>query len=136
MNTNFGERIKQLRKKRGLNQSELAKILGVSRTMISAYESDMRKPSYENLIAIVMYFNISMDWMFGNAGDKDPVILDLSKFEDDQAAVIQNIAWTYAQKNMLHDYYEAQMRIRDKQLEEDHAAYYEYVEMNEKKPTI
>ena len=99
MNINFGERIKLLRKKRRLNQSELAKILGVSRVMISSYESDMRKPSYENLISIVMYFNVSMDWMFGNAGDKEPQLLDLSKLENEQAAVIQDIARTYEQRN-------------------------------------
>jgi len=102
MNTNFGDRIKHLRKKRGLNQSELAEILGVSRTMISAYESDMRKPSYENLITIVMYFNVSMDWMFGNADEKEPIMLDLSKFKDEQAAVIQNIARTYEERNGYH----------------------------------
>ena len=102
VNTNFGERIKHLRKKRGLNQSELANILGVSRTMISSYESDMRKPSYDNLIAIVMYFNVSMDWIFGNAGDSEPNALDLSKFNDEQAAIIQNIARAYEENNGYH----------------------------------
>jgi Predicted transcriptional regulators len=100
MNTNFGERIKHLRKQRDLNQSELAKILGVSRTMISAYESDMRKPSYENLMEIVSYFNVSMDWMFGNVeNDKMTSLLDLSKFKKEQAIVLQNMAQEYADIN-------------------------------------
>lgn len=37
-------RIKQLRKEKGLNQQQLAEIIGVSRAAIAYYETDQRTP--------------------------------------------------------------------------------------------
>ena len=46
----FSMRLKQLRAAKGMTQSEVALYVGVSRSVISAYESDLRYPSYEILI--------------------------------------------------------------------------------------
>lgn len=65
MDVNFGERIKTLRKRKSLTQADLADMLGVSKTIVSAYESGLRKPSYDVLVQIALIFGVSMNWMFG-----------------------------------------------------------------------
>lgn len=44
-----GQRIKTARKKAGITQAELGKILGVSGSMIAQYETDKRNPKYDTL---------------------------------------------------------------------------------------
>ena len=61
----FGERIKMIRKLRGFTRSEFAKLLGVSRPLIAAYETGTREPSLKNLIALVQTLNIDTDWLLG-----------------------------------------------------------------------
>ena len=61
----FGERIKMIRKLRGFTRSEFAKLLGVSRPLIAAYETGTREPSLKNLIALVQALNIDTDGLLG-----------------------------------------------------------------------
>ena len=61
----FGNRLKDLRTKKGLSQEQLAHQLGVTKSMISAYETSMRMPSYRVLIKIALLFNVSTDYLLG-----------------------------------------------------------------------
>lgn len=62
---NFNNRLKQLRQKHKLTQSELADILGLKPTAISNYESKRNEPSFEKLIALSKYFDVSCDYLLG-----------------------------------------------------------------------
>ena len=53
----FHTRLKQLRQKHNLTQSELADILGLKPTAISNYEAGRNEPSFEKLIALSKYFD-------------------------------------------------------------------------------
>ena len=55
--------LKELRLKRGINQSELAKILGLNMSTISAYERGIRKPSKKILIKLSNLFEISLEYL-------------------------------------------------------------------------
>ena len=48
-----------------MTQTMLADRIGVSKSMISSYESNGRQPSYESLYKLAKFFNISMDYLFG-----------------------------------------------------------------------
>ncbi len=61
----LGYRLKLLRKQRRLSQSELGKLLGVSKVSISGYEKGTRVPSMENFLTILNVFNISADYILG-----------------------------------------------------------------------
>ena len=61
----YSERIKQLRKERGLSQDQLAKILGVSRSTVGMYETGKREPDFESCEAIADFFNVDMDYLLG-----------------------------------------------------------------------
>lgn len=57
----FGEKLQELRKSRGLTQEELAEALFVSRTAVSKWESGRGYPSIDSLKEISNYFSVSID---------------------------------------------------------------------------
>ena len=61
----FNLRLKQLRQRHKLTQSELAEILGLKPTAISNYESKRNEPSFDKLIALSNYFDVSCDYLLG-----------------------------------------------------------------------
>lgn len=60
----FSDRLKQLRLDKGENQSDLAKLLGVSVQSYSAYEGS-REPKYELLCKLSQHFNVTTDYLLG-----------------------------------------------------------------------
>lgn len=62
---NFNIRLKQLRQKHKLTQSELADILGLKPTAVSNYESRRNEPSFDKLISLSKYFDVSCDYLLG-----------------------------------------------------------------------
>lgn len=70
---NFNNRLKQLRLSHKLTQSELANILGLKPTAISNYESKRNEPSFEKLIALSEYFDVSCDYLLGVTDSYLPV---------------------------------------------------------------
>lgn len=61
----FGEKIKELRKMRGLTQPELAKELGVSNGMISNWENNVNEPGLSHIKNIAIFFDVSADFIVG-----------------------------------------------------------------------
>lgn len=57
----FGEKLLQLRKSRGLTQDELAEALHVSRTAVSKWESGRGYPSIDSIKEISRYFSVTID---------------------------------------------------------------------------
>ncbi len=57
----FHEKLKELRKNRGLTQEELSEALFVSRTAISKWESGRGYPGIDSLKEISKYFSVSID---------------------------------------------------------------------------
>ena len=59
----FGEKLKKLRKARGLSQEQLADELQVSRQAISKWELGESTPDTDNLVALSDYFGVSIDYL-------------------------------------------------------------------------
>ena len=70
---NFNIRLRQLRQKHRLTQGELAEILGLKPTAISNYESKRNEPSFDKLIALSRYFDVSCDYLLGMSDAYLPV---------------------------------------------------------------
>lgn len=66
MNTT-ANRIKELRKKAGLNQSQLAQQTGISEQSISKYERGQRNPKIENLEVLANFFKVPVSYLRGEA---------------------------------------------------------------------
>lgn len=63
--TTSGERLKELRKERGLTLRELADKLHMTNSNISMMELGQRGISNENLIAFCNFFDVSADYLLG-----------------------------------------------------------------------
>ena len=59
----IGERIKKLRKQKGLSQEEVAKHLEVQRSTISLYESGDATPPVTTIIKLARLFNVTTDYI-------------------------------------------------------------------------
>lgn len=60
------KRIKELRKQKGLTQSELASLSGISKSVISSYENAVHQPPYDILIKMSKLFGVTSDYLIGN----------------------------------------------------------------------
>ena len=61
----IGERIKRLRKEKGVTQVQLAKDLNINKSTIGHYETNKRRPEYEILILLAQYLETSTDYILG-----------------------------------------------------------------------
>lgn len=84
----FGNRLKTLRLQHNLTQSQLAQKLGVTKSVISAYETGIRMPSYDILIAIARIFKVTTDHLLGIEQKQN---LDLSGLTNDEVNAITNL---------------------------------------------
>jgi transcriptional regulator with XRE-family HTH domain len=65
----FGERLHLLRKSKKLQAKELAEAIGLKRRIIFNYEKNERLPSYEVLLKLADYFDVSLDYLVGRSDD-------------------------------------------------------------------
>ncbi len=55
--------LKEIRKKKNLNQLKVATDLSISREAISYYENGQRSPNIEMLVTLSKYFKVSIDYL-------------------------------------------------------------------------
>lgn len=84
----IAERIKELRLKRNLSQKELAKAFKVSRASINAWEIGLSIPSSKRILDIAMYFNVSIDYLFGT---EDDLKINISNLDENEKSIILNL---------------------------------------------
>jgi transcriptional regulator with XRE-family HTH domain len=84
----FGNRLKILRLKANMTQAQLAQKLGLTKSVISAYETGVRLPSYDILIHIAKIYNVSTDYLLGVENTHS---LDLSGLTQDEVNAIVNL---------------------------------------------
>ena len=61
----LGNRLKTLRTGKHMTQRQLAQLIGVTKSMVSAYETAIRYPSYDILIRLASVFGVSTDYLLG-----------------------------------------------------------------------
>ncbi|EPN9343222.1 helix-turn-helix domain-containing protein [Enterococcus faecalis] len=71
----FSDKLKQLRTKKGIKQSELAEILHLRQSSISDYENNRSTPNPETIKKIAEYFNVSANYLL-DIPDKNDTKLD------------------------------------------------------------
>lgn len=77
------EKLKTLREARGLTQLQVATRIGVSKAMISAYETASKAPSIDVLIRLSNLYGVSIDYL---VCVNSPKSLDVSGLDDDSIA--------------------------------------------------
>ncbi len=61
----FAEKIKYLRKEKGLSQAELATALNIGRSCLSMLEIGKNEPTASNLFLLAEFFGCSVDYLLG-----------------------------------------------------------------------
>lgn len=61
----LADRIKQLRERAGLTQSEIARQLGLTRSGVNAWEMGLSVPSTQYIVELAKVFNVSTDYLLG-----------------------------------------------------------------------
>jgi len=62
---NLGERIRTLRMEKNITQTDLARRISISKSMVSQYELAERHPSYDVLVKIAAFFGVTTDFLLG-----------------------------------------------------------------------
>lgn len=84
----FGKRLRELRISRGWTQSQLSLRLGVTKSVISAYETSLRYPSYDILIRIAALFGVTADYLLGIDAERT---LDITGLSDEHVALVRQL---------------------------------------------
>ena len=84
----FGNTLKTLRLQNNFTQAQLAQRLGVTKSVISAYETGLRMPSYDVLISISQIFKVTTDYLLGLEKKQG---LDLSGLTEDEVQALTEL---------------------------------------------
>ncbi len=57
----FGEKLRALRKQRGLTQKQLGQVFGVNQTHVTRIEKGEKTPNAAMILKIARFFNVSTD---------------------------------------------------------------------------
>lgn len=104
----FSNRLKELRQKAKVTQKELAQSINSSQQNIALYEQGRRKPKYETLEKLSVFFNVSTDYLLGKTDLPEPdsdidldnaidnsVAFDGTPITDDDREIIKNYLKDY-----------------------------------------
>ena len=84
----FGNRIKTLRLQNNLTQEQLASRLSLTKSVVSAYETGLRMPSYDTLISISRIFKVTTDYLLGLERKQE---IDLSGLTEEEINALLNL---------------------------------------------
>lgn len=92
----LGKKIKELRTKSKFTLSELANLLGVTKSSVASYENDSRQPSFSVLIKIAQIFNVSTDYLLLNKPEKN---ISIASLNEEQTEIIKSLIKTFTESN-------------------------------------
>lgn len=92
----FPLRLRKIRLSLSLQQEQVAKQIGVTKSAISTYENNARQPSLEMLVRLARLYNVSTDYLLGIS---DTVTVELSGLEDEDIKLVLALVSLMAKKN-------------------------------------
>lgn len=79
-------RLRELRRKKGLNQEALAQMLNIKQTTISNWENNRTQIDQESIMALADFFDVSIDYLLGrknpeffSAGFRDNTVVSIGR---------------------------------------------------------
>ena len=92
----FAERLRELRRSRSLTQKELGTKIGLSKAVVSKYETGMGYPSFDILIRIAQFFGVSTDYLLGVSGSRT---IDISGLTESQTEAVHLLIAEFMKAN-------------------------------------
>jgi len=94
----IGEKLKGLRIEKHMTQQQVAAHAKVTKSVISAYETSTRYPSYDILIKLASLFGVSTDYLLGVESTR---YFDATGLTDKNIELISNLISALKGMNML-----------------------------------
>ncbi len=83
------EKVRALRESRRMTQQQVADHLGVSKSMISAYETALKTPAIDKLVSLSALYGVSVDYLVCVDSRE---FLEISGLDDDSVALLAALA--------------------------------------------
>ena len=104
----IGDRIREIRKLRGLSQGSFSSLLGLSQTFVSNIEKNKQTPSYDALLKIHDVLGISLDYLVYGVEAQSNLTEDelaiLKAVRDDQSLGAKVKRWALEKKRLEYDF--------------------------------
>ena len=119
----FSEKLKQIRKLKKLKQKDVAQYLSLERSTYTGYETGKSKPTFEKLIELADFFDISVDYLLGRSNN--PILFDVTydmeddfdlyamKIAEDSSVFNDYMAMEYEDKKAVNEFIEARMLLHE-----------------------
>lgn len=92
----FALRLRQLRKDKHLTQAQVASRIGVTPSMVSSYETDIRLPSYDVMMRIADVFGVTVDYLLCR---QEKRFVDISDLTEEEASVVCSVVEVLRKKH-------------------------------------
>lgn len=89
-------RIKKLRVKSGMTQTQLAKLMSVTRSSVNAWEMGISVPTAAKLVELSLLFHVSTDYLLGL---EQKETIDLDGLEEEQKAILYSLVAYFQRQN-------------------------------------
>ena len=102
----FSNRIRALRVAHNLTQSDLGRKLGVTKAVISAYETGLNQPKHEILMQLSHLFGVTMDYLYCTTETEDAPkeSINLVGLDDDDIEEIARLTRHLRAKNRRYSH--------------------------------
>ncbi|MDZ7263993.1 MAG: helix-turn-helix transcriptional regulator [candidate division KSB1 bacterium] len=125
MRYEIGKRIRLVRDKKGITQSELGEKLGIQFQHVSKYERGETVPTWENLIKLHEFYDVNINWLLTGKGtmfvspltysvadtQSPPAVRDLDS-DDQLDEIIAELRNDQELKNLIYDYIKNYRQLR------------------------
>lgn len=94
----IGSRLRQLRKANNLSGDKFGELCGVTKGMVSQWESDAVTPATDRLLELHRHLNFSFDWLLNGKDDatvystSDPTLMEILKVLEPRAEYFKETA--------------------------------------------
>jgi len=89
-------RIKKLRTASGLTQSDLARLMSVTRSSVNAWEMGISAPTAAKLVELSQLFHVSTDYLLGL---EQREMIELDSFSEEQKGILYALAAYFQKQN-------------------------------------
>ena len=96
MIVDLAPRLRQLRMDKHLRQDQVAALIGIDKSTVSAYENDLRQPSCEILVRFANLYRVSVDFLLGRNEEQT---LDVSGLTGAEIVLVRNLVASMSTKN-------------------------------------
>ncbi len=91
----IADRIRYLREKKGMTQTDLAKRLGISRSAVNSWEMSLSAPSIANIVEMTQIFHVTADYLLSTS---DRMLIDITDLSDKEKTVIFQLVDCFQQE--------------------------------------